>query len=590
MRKALLVLTAASIAALSVSPALASVAVIPFVVTETDGTAHTVTGVTGAISNATLQSNGYIASDGLNAVVAPPSGDCSYTPAGGGDYCPTMIVENRTIAAVPSIAPNGTGTYQYQLGYDGTRAAMEIVPGYGGYITIPNAAALQPGSGTWEIAYSGYVDSSAGNVGQTLVDKDQAVILDLSAEDEVRGRVYGAATTDSQVPSGDSVEGSWTAYNGCTSVTQYQCVSAANDAKNLQITGASNATSYFTIPDPGLDANDIVTSVEVRIDGYQNGGGLHTVTPFLRIGGDTETGAALTVTSGSCCDTETVTIARPGGGDWTPSDFASLLVGGQGSSQGGSTTFLDYLEVIIHYAPIGGVVTRPIDTDVHMIRLGTGASDIYLSVDEGAQDTTPKITVNNVSTDWVLMSNASPYLVSYYYEVAGTAQAFYHPTAMISGTTLPDASGQGHPGTFTYGTNPSGVSVTLGPLAPSTPAAANPQTQDPVFGGVTISLTPPANYAMPTPPSTVIPGVSLFLQTDTPQTPIIGLWIFLGFGGMMIAGFVAHVLFRDTLYTAISMGVVLFAAGWMGFVPLLWLVVYGLFAAGFIVMTGRRAV
>lgn len=73
---------------------------------------------------------------------------------------------------------------------------------------------------------------------------------------------------------------------------------------------------------------------------------------------------------------------------------------------------------------------------------------------------------------------------------SGTEAVWYQPSAMISGATLPDRSGNGNTGTINWGTNPTGITVSLGPLTPYQPYIPPGGTDEPPVPSGPI-VTPP---------------------------------------------------------------------------------------------------
>lgn len=86
------------------------------------------------------------------------------------------------------------------------------------------------------------------------------------------------------------------------------------------------------------------------------------------------------------------------------------------------------------------------------------------------------------SNDYILGSDATPYIISYEHTTGGTLRGHYEPTTMIIGDTLPDRQGGDNPGTFTWGSNPAGVSVSFGSMTssgqPSIGGIAEDETRD----------------------------------------------------------------------------------------------------------------
>jgi hypothetical protein len=97
------------------------------------------------------------------------------------------------------------------------------------------------------------------------------------------------------------------------------------------------------------------------------------------------------------------------------------------------------------------------------------------------------VSVPNNANNWVLMqNNVMPYMDYYKHTVGGTLIAWYQPNTMISGTTLPDREGTAQNGTITWGSNPAGVSVSIGALLPEAASAtpANTEVGTPGFAPV----------------------------------------------------------------------------------------------------------
>jgi len=98
----------------------------------------------------------------------------------------------------------------YYLGYTPNQTEYPLIVGVGGYITTDDDASLEPGA-DFTIDYSGYVDTSAANVGETIAKKDGAASLYVSSA----GNIAGGILTPSIIPMIPSanvapgVTGSW---------------------------------------------------------------------------------------------------------------------------------------------------------------------------------------------------------------------------------------------------------------------------------------------------------------------------------------------------------------------------------------------
>jgi len=78
----------------------------------------------------------------------------------------------------------------YYLGYTPNQTSYPIITGYNGYVTTADDASLEPGA-DFTIDYSGYVDTSAGNVGEVIAEKDGAVTLYVSSAGNIAGGFDG---------------------------------------------------------------------------------------------------------------------------------------------------------------------------------------------------------------------------------------------------------------------------------------------------------------------------------------------------------------------------------------------------------------
>lgn len=117
--------------------------------------------------------------------------------------------------------------------------------------------------------------------------------------------------------------------------------------------------------------------------------------------------------------------------------------------------------------PFGVVVSDAIITgeyDIEVVATG-GAGDLELWVNSVLVDFMAMggNSVFDNGSDWDLMTNV-PYAASYREAVGGVDVILYQPDDIIAGTVLPDREGAAQDGAFTFGSNPAGVLVNVGPL------------------------------------------------------------------------------------------------------------------------------
>lgn len=544
---------------------------IPLIISESSGTARSNLALTATIDNTQLQTLIYIDANALDTAVTPSIG--AVTPLAH------MVVNDRTNFFVPAVGANSQVTQSYQLGYEPPLAEMEIVAGNGGYVTVADNAAMEPGSGEWSVTMDGYFDTAAAQVGTSPWIKQGAVGLVVSSAGNITGSVMDAATTTTQAPNSDVIEATWEEFSGCTITTQFTCIDADDAAfmRVVNIGGVSSALSSFGIVNPGLANTSQILQVEVLIDyrcsGTCTGPGA-SVRPGLTLLGVTVDGTIDSSTSLTDV-TSTQVIARPGGGPWRITDLPALQlrIFAQNTAAGTTDTMVDFARVRVTYADAVASVSAPVSAGEHVIVLGTDATNLYLTVDAVAPVTVAKATVQNTALNWFLpaSSAAMPYANDIVVTIGGVQELFFDPITIITGTALPDRSGQGHNGVFTYGSSPTGITVTVGNLTVSAPSQASGAPVEPLYGGITGTPVPPGGLFFPT-PSTNIPLLPILVDTNNPNfVPIEGLYLVLTIGTTMALGYFLWRVTRHPIPMCVGMLSLLTVWGVMGLFPLLFL-------------------
>jgi len=109
--------------------------------------------------------------------------------------------------------------------------------------------------------------------------------------------------------------------------------------------------------------------------------------------------------------------------------------------------------------------------------------DFCIYIDSTLKDRTLGVSVPNSTADWTFMKNDVndffPYCGNITMEIDGVLQAVYNPNDIISGTTLPDRQGTAQDGTFSWGSNPTGVTVAIGSMASSGQPAIGADVTEP---------------------------------------------------------------------------------------------------------------
>lgn len=175
-----------------VAPVLAAAYSAPYTITETNSNAYSLLPVSVSVDNQWLADNGFMESDALDTRVETL----------GGLERPHMVVDDRTLTAV-SVPANSQINLYFKTGSTDL-TSMDIITGYGGYITVADAAVLELGDG-FEVEIKGYIDTTAGS-DKNLVYKDAAFKIYISAEGSIKAEITGGTSvTATGVASGEHV-------------------------------------------------------------------------------------------------------------------------------------------------------------------------------------------------------------------------------------------------------------------------------------------------------------------------------------------------------------------------------------------------
>jgi len=159
---------------------------------------------------------------------------------------------------------------------------------------------------------------------------------------------------------------------------------------------------------------------------------------------------------------------------------------------------------------------------------------------------------------------------------------WFQLNGMVSDSTVPDRSGNGNNGTINWGSNPSGVSTSIGGLESTTVtgAAGQGETTSPDYTGDT-----PATDLFEEGTGENIPIFYPFFKMASDETgwPIQIFWI-MGAGTLaIIAGALTLMYLRSMMLAGLVTGGVVLVAHSMGIMPLWTLIVYAFMAITFIV-------
>jgi len=145
-------------------------------IVESGGTSYGMLPVQWDQNNAWLASNGFMSATALDTRVQTL----------GGLNKPHMVAEDRTLTA--TAIPSDSQTNLYFATGETALSTFDVIAGYEGFYTIPDAAALEPVA-DFEFEFSGYVDTGAGT-GTNIVNKPAAFNTFVSGDEEITSCIY----------------------------------------------------------------------------------------------------------------------------------------------------------------------------------------------------------------------------------------------------------------------------------------------------------------------------------------------------------------------------------------------------------------
>jgi len=428
-------------------------------VVEANGTDYTMLGLNVPVSNSTLVSGGYISASGLDTAIKNS----------GASSMPHMLVTDKVLFA-SGINGSNSAVFNYEMG-NAPISAFSIVPGYGGYITTADAAALEPAN-NFEVEISGYFDTSAA--GKYILKKTGVLELYTSGVSEITGTItataaalYGTGNDDAN----RSIYGvEWAAYTFAAGATA----------------SCSGADVY--IQKSGSPAGNLTLGLYATAAGVPSGAPLATASMLAN-----DVGAGLAMVNFTFATPQPVTntvtyaivLSCPSGDAgnyiiWRYRSASNVYTGAAKTSgdSGGTWSNLNYdFNVTVNAVTQKTVVGAGITTGVHVIKLTADTTDLKLfdGAIEKDSEALSGASVGGNANNFVWMNNDSvPYATYIKYTVGGVLVITYQPVVIISGTALPDTTGAAQNGVITFGANPAGVTVSIGSLSSSGASYTSP--------------------------------------------------------------------------------------------------------------------
>ncbi len=314
-----------------------------------------------------------------------------------------------------------------------------------------------------------------------------------------------------------------------------------DDATGLDLEYYASGDLSFPMANTGTGGPDydaVIDQVRIyfRARGT-DGGDTYYATPYLRMNSVEIQGT--TVNPGVAYTTYNEILTRPGGGSWVAGDLVDLQIG-VGLRTTNTTDFRVtqvYADITYTEASDEDGVTFVLAEGEHRIRLTRTAGTLELFTDEVSRgtDATVPDPVDNANALVVGHSGPARYTDFAKVTIDASQRLWHEPITMILSDTVPDRSGNSNDGNIIWGSNPSGVTVTLeGIVSASQPAPGDVEDEPPAdtlpaVGGSDWFQEPDVSGALLTNP--VRPFV--ILMSDTTSLTELQAWRFLGLAAVL---------------------------------------------------------
>jgi len=404
-------------------------------VTEGNGTDYDMLAMNVPMDIDYLADNGFINEDGLDVRLQNSQGtDLLF-----------MLADDKLIFAS---AIQGDKTTGLQMTTGNTPLnSFPVVVGDGGYATISDNANLELGS-DFELIWEGYIDTT---VSDDLISKTDSVNVSSDGAGHITATLYKPRDIEQT-----TVDTTMSLYNGSNTRVGAVVENVPEDTiiklsfYLIKSAGNPTGTAYARVR---RESDDAIIGTAGSID-------------------------VSTLTGGWVWYDFTDTVSNPtkqdlrvcieyNGGDGsnyisTRYDTDSLLDGTYRTYYDGSwhDAATDEGVFKLYYQP-NISVTATVASGESEIKIVGDGSDLKIYEDGSLEDTSTSMraAIDNAN-DWVLMSDAIPYMDSYAHTTSDTLRITYQPDDIISGTTLSNEDNPGtYDGTITWGANPAGISI-----------------------------------------------------------------------------------------------------------------------------------
>ena len=509
------VLLSAVAVVLIATPILAFLYQAPFTIIEDAGTDYAMFPASVDASNTFMAANGFMEADALDTRVETLAGSDK----------PHMVASDRTLGAVPVEANSQTNLF-FTTG-ETDLAEMNIITGFDGFVTIIDVPALEPGN-DFEFEFTDTWIDTTGGTDKALVAKGGAFTIVISATGSITAGIGGSTDTftpDADVEV-DSVDGfvtrrvdageDWGVMQGAVIGTAVDSAGAVIEARfqcDANLDKFDRIMRAFLLFDTSpIPDSAIVVSATLRVFGTakldQKPWGDLTLNAFSsdpatdtnlitadydEVGSTPFSDTAIAFAGYDIAGWNTLTLNAAGVAAISVTDITKLSMR-EATYEGPDIepAYNANSEASFKFQSADGanapeLAVTFLDLTVTAINQATGEHDVLVTADtvnfdisiDGAVggdgfDTVALGggSVADNATDWTILDNSTtlttPYAGAYQQTVGGVLIAWYQPITIVETVVgkgvLVDRQGGDEDGSITWGTNPAGITVTLGSM------------------------------------------------------------------------------------------------------------------------------
>ncbi len=436
--------------------------------------------------------------------------------------------------------------------------SQSIIVGNNGYFTTNDTATIEL-SDNFTISVTGFLVTDNGT-SENITTKTGA--LSLSIEPTTSGKVNAIVTGTSGLsqtlyPNGAGVFTGIPTLVGAATHWESQLTNDGDTSYVEQGPVAATNVDLYEVENGTIPSYAIIDSVVVHTVTVRSGSPVAQY-PVIYLAGANVTGVGNA--SYAAYTDYGESLSRPGGGSWTYADIPNIQIGVQLASTGVLTVRSTQVYVVVnyHYADTSVSVSN-ITTGLKNVNLSADGTNLVLNVGGTSNTTTLYNAVVDTANNYIWnQNNVMPYITSVNITVDGNPKVNYQPLSMISGTRLVDNLGI-KDADITWGTNPTGITITVGGISSSGAVVPTGTSVSPIATTVN-EYTQPAGWYGGSTNLANLPFYTTFLSAAASFAggmPVNTLYIMMMLGLVTAVGLGVGIFTGSVLIAAITGGMLI---------------------------------